>query len=337
MAFFDSIYSLPVHRDYKTWAKWHDDTKPIRGRSPELRPLARRQDCDKYSIRKREDGAIELVLYSTPVVTWCPDDSVEIWFGRWSSTMTCHFINRLVPAVRDASSRNEGLALWLDNGEVRVMQKDERLIFDFTQGRMVPREQAQTRYRLGIDRKQANIVRREYADFIQFAKAMMGLLKGMDGSDVVNVSDRFFMDNGYVTYHARTNEHVWVTHSPEVPRDVATHYRLKLKAQPHLDLFLRLAKSEDYNERNQAMCILFSNSNMTSRMWGVAAENLLEDVGNHALRVNMTHAQATLDEMLLRANAKRVLVRKKVRPDQLTGTKYFDWLDKSELDNLPIK
>jgi len=72
-------------------------------------------------------------------------------------------------------------------------------------------------------------------------------------------------------------------------------------------------------------------------MWGVAAEILLGDVDNHALRVNMTHAQAKLDEMLLKANAKRVLVRKKVRPDQLTGTKYVDWLDKSEIDNLPIK
>jgi len=217
------------------------------------------------------------------------------------------------------------------------MQRDERLIFDFVQGRMVPREQAQTRYRLGIDRKQANIVRREYADFIQFAKAMMGLLKGMDGSDVVNVSDRFFMDNGYITYHARTDAHRMWTDSPEVPRGVATHYRIKRIAYPYLDLFLRLAKSEDYNERNQAMCILFLSSNMTRRMWGVAAENLLVDIGNHALRINMSHAQATLDEMLLRANAKRVLVRKKVRPDQLTGTKYFDWLDKSELDNLPVK
>ena len=336
MAFFDTIYTLPVKYSYADWVKWHDDTKPIRGRSPEIRPLGARRHCDQYSIRMREDKAVELVLYRTPVVTWHPDESVSINFATWASTMTCHFISRLVPAVRGASNRKEGLALWLDNNEVRVMKRGDTLVFDWSNGKMVPREEAKPRYRLGIDRKQANIVRREYADFIGFTKSMVSILRDLDGRAVTEVSDRFFMDNGCVMYGHRAS--AWVL--TVTPKEQATHYCLPERRSAEVlfnEEFLQLVKSEDASDRTKAVARLFLNSSTARSYQYTHSAKELGTENTETTRVNMDRVLLILDEAIMRANAMRVLVRKQVRPDQLTGTKYTDWIAKEMIDSLPIK
>ena len=46
-------------------------------------------------VRERSDGAIAFMLYSTDVVTWFPDNSVEI--NNWGSSTTSGFASRFLP------------------------------------------------------------------------------------------------------------------------------------------------------------------------------------------------------------------------------------------------
>jgi len=92
---FDTINRVRKHYSFAEWKKWHDSITPIRGRSPELRPLGERRDCDKFSIRMASPDCVELVLYQTPVVKWYSDERVEVNCGQWTSEFTCRFVEYL--------------------------------------------------------------------------------------------------------------------------------------------------------------------------------------------------------------------------------------------------
>ena len=84
-------------RDYGDALHKYEHTLDIRGRTVEpKRPLGHRKLTDTYSIVKREDGAIQCVLWKTPVVTFFPDNSVEITDGSWTTLSTCHFIGEVL-------------------------------------------------------------------------------------------------------------------------------------------------------------------------------------------------------------------------------------------------
>ena len=96
---FDTLNKVQKHYSFATWKKRHDDIKPIRGRSPEIRPLGERRDADKLSIRMTSPDCVELVLYQTPVIKWYSDDSVAVNCGRWTSEFTCRFVEHLMPGI----------------------------------------------------------------------------------------------------------------------------------------------------------------------------------------------------------------------------------------------
>ena len=346
MTMFDSIYSLPLLRTYGEWLDWHDKSVPIRGRGVEVRPLGRRRDCDKYSIRKRDDGVIELVLYATPVVMWHPDNTVSVNFGRWASTMTCHFVNWLVPAVVKASVRQEYVALWMRDGEIRTMEQNETLVFDWTQGRMVPRSEAKPRYQLNLDRTKANIVRREHKEFIDFAKGMVGLMR-MPTDGLSPVSHRYLADNDGVTFcKEKGSLGVGPTYQDwrvdECDREQATHYfvdhRIRgaqgmVKDKAQILRFMYLIADESMQSRNKAVATLFL---ACSKYEFGSSTKAIEYLDSETSLVYMGKVLLLLDEIILRANYERVLVRKQVKPDALGTNKYHSWLENGYMDHLPI-
>tara|TARA_R110000823_G_scaffold206794_1_gene337480 strand:+ start:86 stop:1078 length:993 start_codon:yes stop_codon:yes gene_type:complete len=325
---------------------WHDKSVPIRGRGVEVRPLGRRRDCDKYSIRKRDDGVIELVLYATPVVMWHPDNTVSVNFGRWASTMTCHFVNWLVPAVVKASVRQEYVALWMRDGEIRTMEQNETLVFDWTQGRMVPRSEAKPRYQLNLDRTKANIVRREHKEFIDFAKGMVGLMR-MPTDGLSPVSHRYLADNDGVTFcKEKGSLGVGPTYQDwrvdECDREQATHYfvdhRIRgaqgmVKDKAQILRFMYLIADESMQSRNKAVATLFL---ACSKYEFGSSTKAIEYLDSETSLVYMGKVLLLLDEIILRANYERVLVRKQVKPDALGTNKYHSWLENGYMDHLPI-
>lgn len=87
---------IPRLRTYKQALDWHNDTKPIRRRVPELRPLGLRRNT-WYEIAKRDDNAIECKLSGTPIVTYLENGVIEIRNLYYNTTSTAHFIEDVLP------------------------------------------------------------------------------------------------------------------------------------------------------------------------------------------------------------------------------------------------
>ena len=69
---------IPRINDYATALKLWEDTKPIRGRDVDTRPLGYREKVDSYQINFLPEGAVECILYKTPVVTFYENGDVHI-------------------------------------------------------------------------------------------------------------------------------------------------------------------------------------------------------------------------------------------------------------------
>jgi hypothetical protein len=181
---YSTVMRVPRIANYtEAYAKWNN-TKPMRGRSDDIRPLGERRYVDTYSIRKNVwTEAIELVLYQTPVVKFKSDDEVVINYGRWPSASTCQFITRVLAGVGASRVRGE-VVLGFNTGDGRVIQKlgqDEELILVRKDGRWQPKE-IKTLFDYRINRKEANNVRK---DVKQFRDYLQGMVKLMEDESVM--------------------------------------------------------------------------------------------------------------------------------------------------------
>ena len=86
---------IPQVNDYATALKLWEDTKPIRGRAVDTRPLGYRRN-DHYLINKLPDGAVQCILYQTPVVIFHENGEVHIKHDGWNSVSTCNFIGEVL-------------------------------------------------------------------------------------------------------------------------------------------------------------------------------------------------------------------------------------------------
>lgn len=148
-----------------------ETTKPIRGRKEEVRPLGHRRNVDQYQIRKTESGAIECVLYKTPVVTYLTDGRLLIKDDGWKSVSTAYFIEEVLGI--GAQIYNRDLNVCLPCGNYSVGDGLELGRVDET-GRLKPLNPKTTTVH-AINRKGANIVRARYKGFTNYVNGMLKL------------------------------------------------------------------------------------------------------------------------------------------------------------------
>jgi hypothetical protein len=90
-----TVMRVPQVTDYGDALRWYNTTKPIRGRSPEIRPLGDRKDVDNYSVRMNGDD-VEFVLYRTPVITYRTNGEIVLRTDGWASVSSHQFIARVL-------------------------------------------------------------------------------------------------------------------------------------------------------------------------------------------------------------------------------------------------
>ena len=185
---------LPTLRSYVEALKHHNTSTPIRGRAPELRPLALftegRRDADRFSIRLRlnplqpdSPPSVECVLYKTPVVTFHPNNTVTITTGTHyePSSSTAAFIHNILPFC--SASRTGGrIVLTARTEDAQSLKhsiaKGEEMTFHLNLGdryyNMTPvnPEPQQT---IVMDRTAANNVRARYGEFYRYLKSTISL------------------------------------------------------------------------------------------------------------------------------------------------------------------
>lgn len=174
---YATVMRVPRIADYNEAFKKWNNTKPMRGREEDKRPLGARRDADTYSIRKNVwTEAIELVLYQTPVVKFKPDGEVVVNIDRWPSASTCQFISRVLTGVGAYRVRGD-VVLGFSNSVVqRIAQQEEMVLVRGASGSWQPKEiKAMFDYR--INRKEANNVRKDVSQFRDYLKGMVKLME----------------------------------------------------------------------------------------------------------------------------------------------------------------
>jgi hypothetical protein len=166
--------NVPRIRDYKEALQKYNNTKPIKGRADDPRPLGERRYVDTYSVRKNVwTEAIECILYKTPVVKFTVEDEIIINIDNWPSASTCQFISRIVPTVTANRVRGEVVLHFADNSKAMLPAKGE-LVLVRDNGRWMPKVK-QTLYDYRVSRKEANNVRKQVSMFKDYVSGVTKL------------------------------------------------------------------------------------------------------------------------------------------------------------------
>lgn len=172
-----SVYYVPRLTNYDHALRMYEQVTPIRG--TDRKPLGRRRDHNTYSIRKRADGAIELVCYTTPVVTLEPPvegapDSPQIFklqTNGWMSVATRQFIQQTL-GIR-VSAQGSYIVLHFGGKKHAFRGKEIMTLALDGEGWRVLNPVERTSYR--INRKAANNVRARYAQFAKYLNGIVSL------------------------------------------------------------------------------------------------------------------------------------------------------------------
>jgi hypothetical protein len=333
---YQTVKQVPTLMYYDmAYAVW-EQTKPIRGRSVDLRPLAERRYADCYSIRKNAEGAIECVLYKTPVVTFMPDGEIHIRNGGYASASTHTFIQEVVgTGVRVNGQRGKtivrlsGHALALGANEVLRLRKDEN-------GRLQPLTM-QTHYAYRINRKGANIVRARYKEFYDYFKgfvklraqetqgAYYGPMRLMihctftELADSLGAMERF--DKDYLTVNVDHWEALTMKPGTYTGWRKVSEEKYKHTTQGFLDLIKsdQPEESKHTNFHKAALVVLsYKHTNITERK---------SEVGTKSVWLDVAPAKTTLDTALFKWFAPEVLERYEVPKGKVPETKYNSWME----------
>lgn len=171
---YRTVMRVPRLDSYREALKKFDNTKPIKGREPEIIPLGERRDCDSYSIRKNIwTNAIECVLYKTPVVKFKEDDEVVLTIGRWPTASTCQFISQVLRGVGANRVRGDVVLHFASGHKARLDENEELVLVRGSDGRWQPRTK-KAMFDWRVDRKEANKVRKSVS---QFRDYLAGIVK----------------------------------------------------------------------------------------------------------------------------------------------------------------
>ena len=144
-----------------------NDTKPIRGRDVECRPLGHR-DRPHFSIQLNDKQEVECCDYNAkPSVTFKPNG--EVWIRpQWISASSCAFIEEVLGI--GSSQVDYKIRIELESGTFVVPKKDGLVIKrDPERGNNYHPLSVQRNVVHHIKRGVANNVRQQYADILSYA------------------------------------------------------------------------------------------------------------------------------------------------------------------------
>jgi hypothetical protein len=187
-------------RNYDDALHKYNSTTDIRGRTEEpMRPLGRRDSTDTYSIRKTAEGAIECVFYRTPVVTFKPDGDIIVRDYGYATISTSAFIEEVLGIRAQLFDRSICIGVGGDTIRLPRGGEDTLTLRRSASGELYAVNPVQDTVRT-LDRKESNKVRKQYADFMQYAVGMIKLKEGVfTKEELANSGAIRILDSGWNT------------------------------------------------------------------------------------------------------------------------------------------
>lgn len=172
-------------RTYQFYKNKFDNTKPIRGRDVEIRPIGqRRRDWEKVTRKDLGDGTFAYCakLYDTEVVEYHPDGSIVLRIGGWATPSTAEFINEHSPFVCFKQNnklwvRNVGRAGDAERGKLYPLT-NEPLQFKWVgEHNYEPAEPIMIKKQV-VNRAKAKAAREPVMPFVNWARAFVSMTDG---------------------------------------------------------------------------------------------------------------------------------------------------------------
>lgn len=173
--------AIPV-KCYREAKQCYEEVKPIRGRSGDVRPLGKRRR-DWECIVKVSDTAYAIKLYSTNVVTYHEDGSIDLCTGGWPSVSTAELIELHSPFRTVKRNRNVWAWYKIDGeddvnpAKYLVPANGTPVKFVRRDGRYVP-ETPQVLHQWVTDRTGIKELRAKIKPFLDYSKVMLNLSGG---------------------------------------------------------------------------------------------------------------------------------------------------------------
>lgn len=162
--------------------KW-EETKPIRGRSEDIRPIGARRKQDEKIVRVdmlSGEYAYAAQLYRTNVVTYYPDGIVEITTGGWDTASTTEFITEHSPFMAGRKEGNVWIRVPHNGGDTRyipVISGGVRLQQEEGGGNWLLLTEIKIKQRV-VDRAKSREIRDKIRKFTKYAETILKLSDG---------------------------------------------------------------------------------------------------------------------------------------------------------------
>ena len=324
---YATVMNVPTVYEYAMAKHIHDNSKPIRGRSPEVRPLGARRDVDCYQVRMNGDD-VEFVLYSTPVITYKPNGDVVLFTNGYNTVSTHQFMEKVLNINANSSRRVSVITLGKDvrytlNGQNRLTLRRDGGNWSCVAG-------AQTQFSWQLNRQEATKVRLRYKEFIEYFKAVVSLRTvGFTSryTDYERMGIRLSLAEMCEAFEVQANTmsavlDMFSLNGLNVTNNMSKYglsYRANeiKKAEQMFLTFVRGDQNEDDKHRN------FYRAGLA---FMYAGDSLFYNNDEKEMVVNATNICKRLDTFLLRVHAKEVLVKKELRMGSVSSGTYEGWI-----------
>lgn len=331
---YATVRRVPRVHSYADALRIHDNTTPLRGRSPKIIPLGNRRDADTYSIRKSGNvifgESVELVLYRTPVITFMPDGEVVLFVGSYNTVATHQFISWVLGISAGGVRRTT--VLTINNSKYTLAGQDKlRLRKDEGGNWCVLNPTQQWTWRL--DRKAVTNVRSKYGEFYAYLKGFVNLR-----SESITESAWKMPRTQSRTYdgiHVQQSEFKGVFGSMTSVRSYAY---MDKRGKQHINW--TNVKAEQYKASSNAFEVLIrpdqpeedkhTNFYKAALLLVAKLENDAMDIRTDSVRVRSKHIVPLLDDVLFMMNAHQVLVRKPLPQGKVSSGIYEHWMMEQE-------
>jgi len=296
-----------------------DTIKPLRGRSPEIKPLGARRDADTYHVRMNGE-AVELVLYRTPVITFMPNDEVVLFIDSYNTVATQQFISHVLGIGANGVRRTT--VLTINNSKYTLANQDKLRLRRGDRGWEVLNPSQQWAWRL--DRKAVTNVRAQYGEFYKYLKGFVNLRTErmavsrwqLEEKDFVCVQQSEFKSVCGGTFPM--SEYAYMDKRGRQALDwtpVKPHQYEKSAA-----MFEKLIRSDQPEESKH------TNFYKAALLLIAKLETDKMDIRTDSVRVRSKHIVPLLDDVLFMIHAHQVLVRKALPQGKVSSGIYENWM-----------
>ena len=340
---FQTQKHVTPNRRYDVARRLYEATAPIRGRVPEIRPLARRSDVDLYSIRMDGD-TVEYVLHNSPVVKFRPNGDIAVNLHGYNTVSTRAFIAHTLN-VGCTSSRGQpiiSLPRGSEEGERSLMPTSRELVLRLGEdGRLYFANGPMKVMGYRLNRQNANTVRARYKGFLDYMRGFITLRKTEAplGRGAWRISGRYCV--------------------PVSPSELAEHLGVmqindKGTAQIDTRMWKMLVPSSWWSQMQEGLIRKGYTHESATKQYMELIEGGDEETQHKRFykaalvllsfdKTIYTHNEgeplvdpvyeqfdgimSTLDEIILRANANEVLDKVELKPGSTANPKYERWME----------